>query len=704
MRIAVLPPTDDAARSAIETYLLLQAVRNLLSDHELTVLTHASNEEFDLIVMLGDRFLSDGFWDEWILGKPAKTVVLNLGLDPDRTWDSRSIEKMRAVGKQGGVSVVDETSFKKAREILGPSAVSLGGNPALFTAETAFTLAQASRIFCPAVSDAAFNGKAVRTFQRLLRRFYRRMNQTGRALFMAHSPAEFLFGACEGGNTIYEPNHPQLHLKALASASSVVGFHPAALMAAVACGVPAVLIGNDPQAKNAVESAGIPFLEINPNTDPAELDHRAEEIIRKYPWETIEGKSGKLRANLIEHLKELGLKPRETKRRASKSAVGAPKVLHLGTVLSREDLPAFTGFFENLEDCAQTEIHHHVLALDRATELAVQKTFPTQHVYLYRSSEIWDGTDLTPMLGPIAHRKFLMKPRFLSALLKKTGATVFATDPSLFFYRDPVELLRSVDGGHTVFFPDWDDKLKEPVTPAPFDTALALVSPGSEPLLDWWAQTARTAIEQSPASGLSTEPGFLALAPILFPGVRVYRAADHNIGARGAHALGIHASRWPGDPMQLVDERPVSSVRWQGEAPGPDFGVKVVWDQLAHFFAGLPPMSASHPLRRAIRQQQAGHWPELQRFVGSHALFTRNVPWFGVDAPAGVLAFFVSGLGRYPLRWMAEAQAVAQAGVAPLTPKQAQWTAELQDQIFAPFRPAAARATAEPAETLSASA
>jgi hypothetical protein len=704
MRIAVLPPTDDAARSAIETYLLLQSVRNLLCDHDLTVLTQASQESFDLIVMLGDRFLSDGFWDEWILGKPAKAVVLNLGLDPDRKWDSRSIEKMRAVGKQGGVSVVDETSFKKAREILGPSAVSLGGNPALFTDETAFALSKTSRIFCPAVSDPAFSGKAVRIFQRLLRRFYRRMNQTGRTLFMAHTPADFLFGASEGGNTIYEPNHPQLHLKALASTSSVVGFHPTALMAAVACGVPAVLIGNDPQAKNAVESAGIPFLEINPNTDPAELDHRAEEIIRKYPWETIEGKSGKLRANLIDHLKELGLKPRETKRRAPRANAGAPKVLHLGTILGRDDLATFTGFFENLQDCAQTEIHHHVLALDRATELAVQKTFPTQHVYLYRCAEIWQGTDLTPMLGPIAQRKFLMKPKFLSVLVNKTGGPVFSVDPSLFFYRDPVELLQFVDGGHTLFFPRWEDRLNESFAPAPYDTALALVSPGSEPLLEWWAKTAAAALRQAPMSGLATDPGFLALAPILFPGVRVYRAADHNIGARGSRALGVRGAAWPGNALRLADDRAVSSLHWQGEMPDVHFSVKVVWDQLAHFFAGQAQIADDHLLRRAIRHQQATHWPQLQRFLQGHELFTRNVPWFGSDAPPRVLAFFVSGLGRYPLGWLAQAQALTQTASCPADPLDAQWTVELQNRIFAPFRLVAARPAAEPAPSLAASA
>ena len=400
MQIAVLPPFDDGTSSALKNFFFLHPLQSLLSEYSISVLTAPSEKRFDLYLCVGDRFLSDGFWDSWILGQPQKASAVALSASPGREWDARAKEKLRNIGKLGGVNVLDEPSLKKVREAVAFGQVSVGASPTLFSSAEPFLLAQSTRIFVPALSDPAF-ADDTRAFRKLIQRFYARLNHQGRALFLVQDPAELDRGALPGISTLLSPSHPSLYLKALASASSVVGFHSSFLMAAVACGVPAVFIGSDPAERNAIESAGIPFLEIHLNTDPAELDHRVEEVVRRYPWETIRAKSQRLREGLVEHLKSLGLRVRvaQSTREPARSAAkkhrieGSLPKLAVATIVSPSALPSFIGLFENLQQTTDRPLHHHVLALDRSTELHLQKTFENKPVSVYCPSDLWPETD-----------------------------------------------------------------------------------------------------------------------------------------------------------------------------------------------------------------------------------------------------------------------------------------------------------------------
>lgn len=682
MRIAVLPPFSDDIASSIENFFLIQSLRTLLADYDLHRLSEASDEKFDLYLCIGDRFLADGFWDRWILGQPEKTSVIALSVDSTRVWDSRSMEKLRSIGRQGGVSVTDEASLKKVKEVLVSSEVSLGGSPVLFSSADPLLLVQSGRVFCPKISDPAFSGRSAVMLKRLLRRFYARMNHQGRALFMVHNPEEFECGALTGFPTLFEPNHPQMHLKAIASASSVVGFHPSSLMAAIACGVPGVLIGTDRKSRNAAESAGIPFLEINPNTDPAELGHRADEIVRKYPWETVKEKSGRLREGLVEHLKRLGLKPRETKRRQSKVAqnVDEKAVLHVATIVDQNSFPSFLGFFENLSETSDREVHFHALALDRSTELLLQKTFTGHSVYLYRPSEIWEDSELSPLMAPAFQRRFLLKPRFLSMLLQKAQAPVLYCESSLFFYRAAAELIAALDGGNALFFPRWSDRLPSIDSVPLFDTSVLVIAPGSEELLAWWFQTAITSLASAPSASLKNEMGAIAFAPILFPGVRVYRAADQNIGRETFVSLGVQSGKWDGDPLRLADGRSIRSLRCEGSDRWGYFGAKIVWDQISFFFSPLATSISARRLENGVLTQQTAHWKQLRRFLQVHRLFSTHFPWFAHRASASERRFFVSGAARWLTRLWTESPSISYEIADPA------WSSELQNRVFAPYR------------------
>jgi hypothetical protein len=406
MRIAVIPPQRGGNETHLEDYFPLQALRSLLPEHELVAVNKESSEEFDLVLFLGNRFLGDGFWDKWLLGKPRKCAALGLSLPSDWKWNERTTEKIRQVGKSGGVGVADEATYKKAKEVLASTHLHLSGLPSLFLVSSGLDLQRGGTVFCPTVSDPAFGIAQRNAFARLCRRFYARLNRQNRALFFASCSSELPFGANPGVGTLFAPDHPSVHLKAIGCASSVVGFHPHALMVAIASGIPAVFLGNEVAARNACEAAGIPFLEINPNTNSAELEHRAEEVIRKYPWETVHEKSARLRSAFVEHFKALGVKIRDVRKKTALHE--APKeavVLNVASILSAQDVPSFLGLYENLISVSARSVNHHVLVLDRGTEALLQTVLSERSVYFYRPSELWEKTDITALLGSKASQK-----------------------------------------------------------------------------------------------------------------------------------------------------------------------------------------------------------------------------------------------------------------------------------------------------------
>ncbi len=688
MRIAVLPPVVDGYGTALENYFHLHALEVLLSEHELVRFQSADPLalECDLRICFGNRFLEDGFWDEWILGKQCKTAVMGLNLEPDFKLTSRHVEKLRTLAKSGGIGVADEVTQRKVKEAIHSTSIYLSGNIGLFANAEKFALSKATTLFIPASWDPAFTGKHRAAFRRLQRRVFRRMNRKHRSLFFVHNMSEFDFGAVPGRETLFEPRHPALHLKALASASAVVGAHPTSLMVAISSGVPAVLVGNFKASKNLAESAGVPFLEINPNTDPGELEHRAEEVIRKYPWETVKEKSGRLREAMVAQLKELGLRPRETKRRTGPSA--EPKqTIHIASILGSDDLPAFLGLYENLREFNALEVHHHVLALDRQTEINVEKVFVNQHVYLYRPSEVWQETDISGLLGPESQRKFLLTPRFLSVLASK-GESVLFCSPRIHFTQSPAHWLEAIGSGHTLLFPRWQDAPPWPEASGLFHAEALVVSSGSQPFLQWWARTSLECLENSPTAAPPQAPALLNLSPVLFKGIEVYPRADHVVGQCAERALQLNLPAWDGELWTLRDGLPVrSTLLDQADAAGM-YALKVVWDQLAHFYAGLPVSGAKTSHAQWTLRQQQTFWNDLSDFMSFLHLWNTHLPWFAHAPGPFELRFFVHRGGRWLIRLLS---AFARAGRSPavetasMLPKEAtdpRWIQGLQERLF----------------------
>ncbi len=680
MRIAIAAPRLGKQDSPIEAYFQLQALESILPDCSFEWLTSRSARELEHLFVLGSGFLESGFWDEWILEKNTSVTAIGVSLDPESDLSPGAQEKLKMIGKKGGVSFLDEPSLKKGREFLSAASVSLGGSPTLFLSEDRLVTTSPYQIYCPGLSDPAFARSSA--LYRFSRRFYSRLNRSQRALFFVQEPAEFALGARVGSNTLYEPCHPQVHLKALASAKSVIGFHPSAILAAVACGVPAVLLGNDRSARRQVEAVGIPFLEINPNTDPAELEHRAEEVIRKYPWENIQQKSAKLRGALTEHLKELGFRPKETKKKFRRSESNSKTVL--ASLVGNEDFASFVGLFENLNELTRSTFEFHVLALDLEAERKLKQVFSKQNVLVYRTSQVWDDIDMTSLLTPSQLKKFQLKPRFLRTVLDRVQAPVFYCDPGLYFYRDPVELQPSLEPAHTLLIPRFSDDVLSASESAPFDTAFCLVSPGSSELLDWWSDSARVSVEHEARTGCLPEPGFLSMAPVLFPGIRVYRDADHGISHQSEKVLGLSLAFQPGKASRLIDERGVGSVRWSGERPNVVVGVKTSWDGLAHFSCGHAAGPVPRTLLTALSHQHALHWRYLAERSQMSTLLHQHVPlitrWLAEKIAVlvlGIKNLYASSGTESPLqggRW------------AMPTEPDARWVHLLRRQIFAPIR------------------
>ncbi len=433
MRIAVLPPFPDESASAVENSLQLDAIRFLLPTHKLSLYGADSNQDFDLLLCLGDRVLGEGFWDRWILDRSGKTAILGLGVDPDRGLNKAEREKLVLIGRKGAVSVLDEVSLKYLSGFFPSRSINLGAHPALCFSSSRLTLAKEGRVFCPA--------DEIR-FRKLISRFYVRLNRKGRALFLVHDPKEFDLGAEAGVRTLYEPLHSEIYRSAIASATSVVGLHPTALMLAVASGVPAVFLGAASAQRNAIEAAGIPFIELNLNSIPAELEHRADEIVRKYPWETVQQKSKVLREGLGVLLKDLGLASREIKKRAAKSEdrPADSASLHIATAVSENEVSAFLGLYENLQRVSDCKTVYHVLALDRETEKRLQKVFSGQLVFLYQPHQIWEDRDITPLIGSPRQRRSRLKPLFLSVLKRKGHGPIYYTDPHEFYAQCPCKI------------------------------------------------------------------------------------------------------------------------------------------------------------------------------------------------------------------------------------------------------------------------
>jgi hypothetical protein len=456
-------------------------------------------------------------------------------------------------------------------------------------------------------------------------------------------------------------------------------------MAAVACGVPAVFIGSDPAERNAIESAGIPFLEIHLNTDPAELDHRVEEVVRRYPWETIRAKSQRLREGLVEHLKSLGLRVRvaQSTREPARSAAkkhrieGSLPKLAVATIVSPSALPSFIGLFENLQQTTDRPLHHHVLALDRSTELHLQKTFEKKPVSVYCPSDLWPETDITALLGPYAQRSAVLKPRFLRHVLQDVASPIVYCDALLHFYHPVAALLRFLKESHSIFFPV--SSLFSGQEFLVCETSLLALAPGSEGLLEKWVENPSAGELAHEREGALPTWGFI---PCAFPGAQIYQAKDPS--GKREPAIGDHPRKngtgLLGDRM--ARHRPAIGAREL-------FDDKVVWDSLAYFFAPLSTALPPGEVEARALAHQIAYWKQLRLLFLQTRCLASHFPWGTHTLTTRERQFLVSGWGKWATCWWPDA-------AAPLLGAGLSWAAALQAYLLTPPQSAAPEVSVRP--------
>ncbi|MBY0371320.1 hypothetical protein K2X33_11575 [bacterium] len=616
MRIAVLPPRRGPS-GAVENYLWIAALRALLPEHDLIPWEPSTDVSADFYIFLGNRFLEPDF-EAPALSKETPAVALGVSFPDKYSWTGPQSDLFRTVAKAGAICVTDEVSLRQAKLAAPASRLAIAASPALFAFQPAFTNREAVPVFCPAPADPGFTPQQL---ERLNRAFFATLNRKGRALCLLHQATDAFSGAGPGMSTLFEPDHPALHGKALVSAAGVAGFHLPALFAAAGAGVPAVLLGNNLVSRAAGEAAGIPFIQITTNTHPAELEHRVQETFRKYPWETFQTKSQRLKDKLVDTLKDSGLKVKEPKRRAPIRL--APKTkpdFSVATIAGREDLPSLAGLVENLREQMLSGLSLCVLALDRQTQDEIQKRLGGG-IQIYLTEQVCvPGT--MPLRSPRIQRALLL-PRFLRKVLERENRTLIYCEPSIGFYGDPTQLLEELESGHTLFFPRWLDSGAS-ATQAEFEAGLLAVTPASVPLLHWWEESLGRSLERFPHLNGRNVPEFLPLAPYLFPGARVYRGKDQLVSADKRCTLGVELGVWAEDAPSLHSGAPVQS--FLSENPVCYFSRrKTAWDQLSFIWSGGP--NAPRAFLERVWRQQSAAWTELRAALGQADRLADYFPW-----------------------------------------------------------------------------
>jgi len=363
-----------------------------------------------------------------------------------------------------------------------------------------------------------------------------------------------------------------------------------------------------------------------------------QEVFRKFPWETFHSKSERLKEKLLNHLRELGLRPKDPKRRttarlAAKAGKGS---LRIASIVQAEDLPGYFGLIENLRALASTDLQFHALTCDRATEEELRKRFPTG--VSITPGAPWSAAFAPP--PPLIQRALLL-PRFLKSVVESTADSVLYCEPSVGFYGDPAELDAKLESGHTLLFPQWrDGGVEQPQ----IETALLVVTAASVPLLNWWTELIDRTVERFPHLHGSANPAFLALAPFLFPGARVYRGKDQAVSTASERSLGLSLAVWNGDAPLIGDGQPVRSFLSGPTAPCYFSRRKTTSDQLAHFFSGS--LLGEGSLQERCWRQQSAVWRELRGALSVAGQLASYFPWIPGAIFRRSLAAFISGPWR----------------------------------------------------------
>jgi hypothetical protein len=410
------------------------------------------------------------------------------------------------------------------------------------------------------------------------------------------------------------------------------------------------------------ETIGMPFLEVTANTDPADLCHRTEEQLRKYPWATVRERLDTLRSGMFDFLKESGLAPRAAKpsKRSEKKSpslvtVGSSAApLQLCSVTDSHYLPFFLGLVQNVLDVQREPVRFHLLVLDDKTQAMARGCAETLPIQFHTLADLWTAEEL-PVIRerPAGLRAFSSKARLLSRILGITGAPALYCDADIFFFAGPGGLAKAFpEGSAALLFPHWSDSYFFGRRDGLYNAGMVAARPGAERFLEWWARHCLNQCVVNYASGHIADQAYLDFAPVLFPEVAVYRGADHDIARWNLHLLGIEHNPAGHGPPLTGTGKPIQSFHAAVADEAGFFEAKYAWDQMASFFGGLAHIERSEPQFSNTVLQQKTYWTALGRYLNANKAFGEGFLPAAHRPTHSELRFFVSGPGRILVRWL----------------------------------------------------
>jgi hypothetical protein len=607
-------------------------------------------DEVDRLVLIGNPFEDPrGNWSEWLVSaRPelaAKITIVGIkGFVASKVLETHQ-EILKKIAKEQPIAVCDAGSREELAKVVGNKGVVLTGPLAYWIDGKPLRLKKKTRLFVPSATDPVFH-KSTRSYKSLVRKFYRRWSQATPAIYCGVHFDGLDLAAAPGEAAFFQPTAPSLLKTALVSADAVVGGHTALLLVATQNSVPAVLLSNDPTEKKIAESLGIPFLESHGNTQAAELVHRTEEILAKYPWDTVRQKSSKLINKASEFLIEAKL--------LKKVAIGKKKSQqpsadrHWATVASDDSLGSVLGWVENIFSIYEGRNHFHILCASRAVEAALETALRPGSWTSYSLRDLWQEDEwLVCRRNGLRSAFSASKPRFLLQVLAAIKGEVFFSEPEVLFFRDPAELSPPAECP-AVLVARYSDSQTETRARGLYSGALFTVQPQAEDFLNWWSSVA---VEALGRNNVRYEEGeVLSSAPLLFPTIQVVRDATVLGDAANLQSTSVARPHWPGDMLYGFDGSVVAAFSCREVDALRIHEIKSGWDQLAAVFTQTKRVFQNDCFRVQVWSQQRLNWPKVDDFFRVKEWTENHFPVLVHTATPGELRFFSKGLGRSFIR------------------------------------------------------